>query len=156
MCIRDRYFIFVKTDADNWITEISKDNNTVRSTAALTVSLKPLPDILVKGIQSATANVKPGDSLLISWQVENTGTVPALGGWSERITLVPASGTEMVLVPNSNFAGDLAAKATLSRSEKFKIPEILRFSGSAKIKIELIPSATLIEHASGQANNTAV
>ena len=151
-----QYYIFVKADADNWITELSKDNNTARSSAALTVSLKPLPDILVKGIQTAAINVLPGDSLMVSWQVENAGNVPALGGWAERISLVPASGTELALVPNSNFSGDLAAKATLSRSVKFKIPEILRFSGNAKIKVELIPSVTLIEHASAQANNTAV
>jgi len=151
-----QYYLFVKTDSDNSLSEISKDNNTVRASGTLTVSLKPLPDILVKGIQSSKVNVLPGDSLLINWQVENAGTVPALGGWAERISLVPAGGTELVLVPNSNYNGELAAKATISRSIKFKIPEIVRFSGSAKIKVELVPSVTLVEHTSGLANNTSI
>lgn len=151
-----QYYLFVKTDSDNSVAEISEDNNLVKASNALSVSLKPLPDILVKNILAATANVTPGDSLQISWQVENIGNALASGGWSERITLVPVTGSRLVLEPNSNFSGSLAAAGLVSRSTKFRIPEITRFSGSAKIEVELIPSATLIEHAANLANNKAL
>lgn len=151
-----QYYLFVKTDGDNSVQEISDLNNTLKATNAVTVSLKPLPDILVKNIQPQTASIAPGDSLLINWQVENAGTVPASGGWSERITLVPDNGTPLVLTPNSNYTSDLAAKSTISRSVKFKIPEITRFTGNAKIKIELIPSATLVQQPSALVNDMAI
>lgn len=150
------YHIFVKADYGNTLAEITENNNTVKATNALTVALKSLPDILVNGIQTGATSVLPGDSLLISWNVQNTGSVAAPGGWTERVSLVPVNGLKVTLDAAPGYNGDLAAGATVSRSNKYRIPEIVRFSGSAKVEVELIPSATLVEHTANTANNKAL
>jgi hypothetical protein len=150
------YHLFIKTDYGNSLSEISKDNNLIKAANPVNVTLKALPDILVKDIQGETTNVTPGDSLLINWKVANIGDITASGGWIERVSLIPEKGLKLLLEPNSNYNGDLIAGSIISRSKKFKIPEIVRFSGNAKIEVELIPSSSIQEHAGNLSNNKAV
>ncbi len=149
------YYFIVKTDYNNSVAELSDDNNTGKTTTATHVALKSLPDILVKDIQPEKATINPGDSLTINWKVENASAVAAIGGWAERISLIPVSGLKMTINPAFEYKSTLAAGATISRSHKIKLPEILRFSGEANIEVELIPSAELQEHATNKANNKA-
>ncbi|TNF46251.1 MAG: hypothetical protein EP310_00605, partial [Bacteroidetes bacterium] len=150
------YFFIVKTDYYNSVAEISETNNEKTTSAATAVTLKTLPDILVKNIQAEKVNVNPGDSLTVNWQVENSGGTTAIGGWSERISLIPVSGAKITISPNSEYKDSLLTGNTINRSRKIKIPEITKFSGEASIEIELIPFAQLVEHAANKANNKAV
>ena len=150
----DCYF-FVKTDYYTSVVELLENNNQAKTPNVTTVVLKTLPDILVKDIQAGTAIVNPGDSVLISWKVENTGGTSAIGGWAERITIVPVSGLKIIISPNTENKNPLASATTVNRSRKIKLPEILRFSGDATIEVELIPFPELIEYAANKANNKA-
>jgi uncharacterized repeat protein (TIGR01451 family) len=98
----------------------------------------------------------PGDSVTISWKVDNIGGVTATGGWAERITFVPVSGLKLSIDPNVNYLSPLPALSTINRSRKVKLPEVLRFSGDANIQVELIPFPELQEYAASKANNTAL
>jgi len=149
------YYFFVKTDYYNSVSELLENNNESKTTNATNVALKSLPDILVKDIQAATANVNPGDSLLLSWKVENKGGTTATGGWVEKISLVPVSGLVLSFTPNIEYKLPLAAGSTINRSRKIKLPEILRFSGEATIEVELIPFPELEEYPANKANNKA-
>ena len=150
-----KYYLFASTDIYNELTELSNDNNMLRFADSVKVALKPFPDLKVKDIQAAVPTFTPGDSLQISWKVENIGNADALGGWSERVTLVSPNGRRVALSPYLASSVDLPVGQTQARSYKFKIPEVLRFSGAANIEVVLIPSGTLIEHSGTDANNTA-
>jgi len=149
------YFFFVKTDYHNSVVELLENNNELKSTNAIRVTSKTLPDILVKDIQTGVTNVNPGDSLTINWKVENIGGTTAKGGWTERLTIVPVSGARITISPNTEYSDSLKTRITLNRSRKIKIPEILKFSGNARIEVELIPVPELLEYAANKANNKA-
>ncbi len=150
------YYFLVKTDNTNSVVELS-DNNNLGKTAAVThISLKSLPDIRIKEITAEKVNVNPGDSLTISWKVDNLGGVAATGGWAERITIIPVTGLNLSIDPNVEYTLPLPAGTTINRSRKIKMPDILRFSGDAHIQVELVPYAGLIEYAANKANNTAL
>ncbi|MDP3180837.1 MAG: hypothetical protein Q8M67_03395, partial [Bacteroidota bacterium] len=138
------------------MTELSEDNNTGKTTGTTQVVLKSLPDIRVKDIVAEKATIIPGDSVIISWKVENIGGVTATGGWAERITFVPVTGLKLSIDPNVNYLSPLPALNTINRSRKVKLPEVLRFSGEANIQVELIPFPELQEYASSKANNTGL
>lgn len=150
------YYFFVKTDYYNSVVELLENNNELKSTDATSVTLKTLPDILVKNIQSDVTDINPGDSINVSWVVENIGGTAAKGGWSERISIVPVSGTKITIPVNTDYLDSLANGSSVNRSRKIKIPEILKFSGDAKIEVELIPYPELVEYAANKANNTAL
>jgi len=149
------YFFFVKTDYYNSVPELLENNNELKSTNATAVTLKILPDILVKDIQPGATEMNPGDSLSVTWKVENIGGTTAKGGWTERITIVPVSGPKITISPNTEYRDSLKTGITLNRSRKIKIPEILKFSGNARIEVELIPFPELLEYAANKANNKA-
>ena len=150
-----KYYLFVMADNNNALTELSDNNNMKRFADSVKVALKPFPDIRVKDIQAVGTKLFPGDSLQVNWKVENIGNAAALGGWSERVTLVAASGRHVTLSPYLISSTDLTAGQTINRSSKFKIPTVLQFSGAANIEVELIPSGTLVEHSGTNANNIA-
>ena len=150
------YYFLVKTDNTNSVVELSDNNNLGKTASISHITLKSLPDILVKDIVAEKVNINPGDSLMISWKVENIGGVTAAGGWAERITIVPVTGLNLSIDPNVEYTLPLPAGTTINRSRKIKMPDILRFSGDAHIQVELIPYAELIEYAANKTNNIAL
>ena len=151
-----KYYLFAATDTQNSMAELSDNNNMGRYADSVKVLLKPFPDILVKDIQAVGTRLVPGDSLQVNWNVQNIGNADGPGGWSEQITLVSASGRRVTLSPTLTSSTDLEAGKTQARSYKFKIPEVLRFSGAANIEVQLYPSGTFIEHSGTDANNKAL
>ena len=151
-----KYWIFVRTDIYNELAELSDNNNQRRFADSVMVVLKPFPDIKVKDIYATGTQLIPGDSLEINWKVENIGNADALGGWYERVTLVPTNGQRVALNPYPTSYTDLQMGQARSRSYKFKVPETLRFSGAANIEVVLVPSASLIEFTGSAANNTGL
>ena len=149
------YYFIVKTDNSNSVAELLETNNEGKTAAASTVTLKTLPDILVKDIQPSVTDVNPGDSLTINWKVENIGGTTATGGWAERITIVPISGLKITISPNTENRLPLNSVSTINRTRKIKIPNLPKFSGEAKIEIELFPFPELQEYAASKANNKA-
>lgn len=150
------YYFIVKTDYYNSVAELLDNNNEAKTTNATAVTLKTLPDILVKDIQSGSTNINPGDSVTVSWKVENSGGTTAIGGWAERISIVPVSGTKLTITQNTEYKDTLTSGSTINRSRKIKIPDLPKFSGAANIEVELIPFPALQEYAANKANNTAI
>ncbi len=150
------YYIHVYTDDYSNVTELLENNNTAAGNNTITVAIMPFPDILVKNIHAVENQLIPGDSITIQWQVENIGNTAGLGGWRERVTLVPASGQRVQLSPNPISNTDIEVNETINRSVKFRVPTTLNFSGSAQIEVELLPSTSLVEKSGTQANNKAV
>jgi hypothetical protein len=150
------YYFIISTDNNNNVFELLESNNVARSANATSVSLKPLPDILVKDIQAGISTINPGDSLTINWKVENIGGVPATGGWTERITLIPVSGSGITFDQISEYKTELATGGTVNRTTRIKLPDILKFSGQANIQVELFPATNLLEYPANTANNKAI
>lgn len=150
------YYIHVYTDDYSNVTELLENNNTAAGNNTITVAIMPFPDILVKNIHAVENQLIPGDSITIQWQVENIGNTAGLGGWRERVTLVPASGQRVQLSPNPISNTDIEVNETINRSVKFRVPTTLNFSGSAQIEVELLSSTSLVEKSGTQANNKAV
>jgi hypothetical protein len=81
-------YVFVKTDANNIIQETDENNNELASQNTMLVSLPPYPDITAADIQSLSGNIIPGQMLTVGWNVENIGNASAIGGWSQRISII--------------------------------------------------------------------
>src|SRR5690606_5982027 len=140
----------------NSVAELLDNNNEAKTANATAVTLETLPDILVKDIQSGSTNTNPGDSVTVSWKVENLGGTTANGGWAERISIVPVLGTKLTITQNTEYKDSLTSGSTINRSRKIKIPDLPKFSGAANIGVELIPFPALQEYAANKANNTAI
>lgn len=153
--VSGNFYFIVKTDQSNSVSELLETNNEGKTTSTSTVTLKTLPDILVKDIQSAVTSVNPGDSITINWKVENIGGTTATGGWAERITIVPVSGLKITISPNTEYRLPLNSGTIINQSRKIKIPDLPKFSGDANIEIELFPFPELQEYAANKANNKA-
>jgi len=151
-----KYYIFVRTDVYNELAELNENNNQRRFADSVTVVLKPFPDIKVKDINAVGSQLVPGDSLTVNWKVENIGNANAYGGWTERITLVPENGQRILLNPYPVSYADLLVGQTINRSYRFRIPDVIRFSGNAKIEVSLLPSASLVEFSGTATNNTDI
>ena len=149
------YHIFVKADVYSSIPEADNDNNLNQQLLPLWVKAKPLPDILVENISSGKTSYNPGDTITVTWDVKNIGVADAEGGWTERVSLLSLSGIRVNLTGTPVFSGTLSTNATQARSFDFVIPEILNFSGEAKIEVQLNPSAELIELPGNDVNNAS-
>lgn len=148
-----RYYLFVRADIYNAIPESDNNNNTKRQPDTLVVNLIPLPDVMVKTITANKAVVLPGDSLKVFWNVDNIGDADAIGGWTERVSLISTLGEKVTLSGTPQFTSVLAKGASVARSHHFKLPQIISFSGDVDIWVELVRSSALIEHAGDEANN---
>ncbi|MCA1747353.1 MAG: hypothetical protein LC655_06625, partial [Bacteroidales bacterium] len=85
------YFLIAMADRANSIAESDNSNNVVLSPVPLHVAKKPLPDVQVGGIAANTYSYDPGDTIDVTWRVDNIGDAAASGGWTERVSVVSLS-----------------------------------------------------------------
>ena len=123
--------------------------------SAGSVTIAKSPDLQVSSVRTNVAQVLPGSTLSVSWQVGNIGGLPAKAGWSEQIFLESADGTSKLLGTVYTTDG-LAAGGILSRSADIEIPAVLGIDGSAKVCVRLVADADCGEPSWLQANNVAV
>jgi hypothetical protein len=71
--ITGNYYVFVRTDFGNQLTEFDETNNLTRSETPIFVNLTPPPDLRVLSI-IAPANGFSGEEIEVSWSVKNLGT----------------------------------------------------------------------------------
>ena len=150
------YYIFTATDIYNNVKETNNDNNRGLDAEVLNVTRKALPDIEVAGISADKSSVQPGDSITISWTVENNTGEDAAGGWTEKVSFNTLTGVTVQLSGTPSYANTLNAAGSVVRSTKFKVPNTLPFSGDTYLQVELFPTPQLIEEPGGEANNTLV
>ncbi|MGF1632984.1 MAG: CARDB domain-containing protein [Phycisphaerae bacterium] len=88
------WFVYVQTDADNRQYEFDfEQNNTTRS--AVATQVQPIASPAFFGVTNVVAapseGLLPGQSVYVTWTVENTGGEPITGSWSDAIFLSPTA-----------------------------------------------------------------
>jgi hypothetical protein len=149
------YYLLVQTDRSNSITETGNSNNFVQPPLPLHVGKKPLPDVKVDGITANTYSYDPGDTIDVSWRVDNIGDAAASGGWTEKVSVVSLSGIRQNLSGTPQFTGVLEQGEGVDRSFRFVFPALIGFEGEAHVEVELVPSNELAEYPEDKPNNKA-
>src|SRR5207249_1875465 len=83
----DTHYIIVRTDSDNNVTEDNKLNNV--SNRVIAVQLVPPPDLQVTSVE-APANSFSGQTIPVTWNVQNLGPGPVLpeqSSWVDSVLL---------------------------------------------------------------------
>ena len=145
-------YFFVKVDGTNKIQETNEDNNIVRSVGSMDVTLPPYPDLFVKEVVSMSGNIVPGSALTVGWSVENIGDADAIGGWSQKVSIV--SGVQRLTLGYVQYIDTLVAAGIISQSTIFNMPEYPGIDGNVFLEVELTPYAALVEKPNATANNT--
>lgn len=152
--LQGSYYVFVKTDALDDLQETDENNNTERSPETIIITLHPYPDIWVRNVEAITASIVPDSSFSLGWIVENIGDAAAVGGWSQKISVVSGASRRLLgYVQNSD---PLAESGIMSQSATFQIPKILGLEGDYYLEVELLPNPGLIEIPDGEMNNLAL
>jgi hypothetical protein len=110
------YYLIGTTDRGNRIPETDNNNNNSQQAYPIHVIEKPLPDLKLGGISADRLLYKPGDSIEVSWTVQNIGDATATGGWTERVSVVSLSGIRLILTGTPQYTGVLAKGATINRN----------------------------------------
>jgi len=150
------YHVFVKADIYSSEQETDDNNNSGEALTTLAVKAKPLPDILIETIFADKMSYEPGDTITVSWTVKNAGAADAIGGWSEKISLLSLTGIRVELSGYPAYSGILKKDSTVDRSFIYVVPELPGFAGDANIEVSLFPSGDLIEFPGNDANNTSL
>ena len=80
------FYAFVVTDAGRHIPESDEFNNATQDAAFTQVSLAPPADLVV-GTITLPENGVPGRTATIGFSINNNGTNPAMGSWSDSVYL---------------------------------------------------------------------
>jgi hypothetical protein len=86
--------ITLTTDANNDVVEGfsgSTPENNNATTAAVVSRLRPYPDLVVNGLSVNPTTVLTGQTVTVSWLIENSGTDAVRGAFSDRVRVVNAS-----------------------------------------------------------------
>lgn len=135
--------VLSRTDGTNVMTDFQSGTLKVLGT----------PDLQVENISADKQKVGPGEALVVSWIVNNIGSMPTTAGWSERITLVAADGSYSVLLGTVNYDNTLNAGGVLSRQVEVTLPELVGIGGAAKIQVEVKPYSDAGEPGNVSGNN---
>jgi subtilase family serine protease len=84
--ISGNYYIYVQTDSANAVYETDNNNNVLRSTAAVAVTLSPWADLQVTGVQIADT-AAAAEQLSVSYTGINKGNTATDIAWKDRIYL---------------------------------------------------------------------
>ena len=149
-----RYFI-VQTDADNRVNEGLYENDNIRASAPVTITLTPPPDLQVIAIQ-APSNAVSGTSLNMSWTVTNAGPgVTAETDWADDVYLSPTNkvGTNAVLLGSFPHTGALASGQSYHSSASIPLPSSV--SGSYYLLVQTDSRSNVVEEVFETNNITA-
>ncbi len=128
--------------------------NVATGSTAGRVIITPSPDLTVEAVAADAATLMPGATVGLSWKVSNIGGRSTGGGWSERLSLVTASGASKHIA-TVTYDGTLDAGATVSRTANVRVPDVLGLDGAAMVSVHVVPNANCGEKAAKQGNNTA-
>ncbi|WP_053540396.1 ELWxxDGT repeat protein [Anabaena sp. WA102] len=132
------YYTLVRTDALSYVYEGSLENNNDKATQGTTtgtggettggtsVGVTASPDLVMVSVDAPTTGIG-GQNLTVSWTVRNAGTVETGDrSWYEAFYL----SRDQVFDRNSDiylgyrsYTGNLAAGATYSQTESFRLPQ---------------------------------
>jgi hypothetical protein len=86
----------------------------------------PLPDLATSGVTFSPTGAGPGQSLGVSWVVQNQGNGAAVGSWEDAIYLspTPTLGTSAVLLTTAPRSGGLALNGQYTGSATVSLPAL--------------------------------
>ena len=148
------HYVFVQTDINNKIQETDESNNQLVTEEFIQIILPPYPDLAVSGVQSMKGSIVPGETLSIGWNIENVGDASAIGGWSQRISLV--AGQQRYTLGHVQYNDTLDAGGVITQNSSFLVPEYPGMDGEVFIEVFLTPYPELVETPDGALNNMAL
>jgi len=129
---------------------VSEGGRTANNTLAGAAFTTTHPDLQPLQVVAPTALVS-GQVLTVTWTTSNTGTGPALPGWTETVTLV--QGDTRTVIGTVAQPGPLAAGGTLARRIDYTLP--IPLSGAYQVVVSVDTAGTVAETPAGEANNSA-
>ncbi|MEJ5239195.1 MAG: CARDB domain-containing protein, partial [Limisphaera sp.] len=145
-----QFHLVVWADHTDAVPESNENNN--RASAALSVALPPLPD-LVAGPLLAPTNALPGQTVALVYGVTNAGAAPAGSRWSETVYLATnAAGGGAVELVTWIFTNTLPAGQGLLRTQTVTVPAS-GFAGNLWFVVWIDSREEVLE--SAETNNAA-
>ncbi|MEH2565659.1 CARDB domain-containing protein [Bradyrhizobium sp. AZCC 2289] len=144
------YEIFVVTDADNQVYE---PGNKTNNTAVVPLALVH-PDLAPSGVTVTPDVLNSGESASVSWTVNNVGTGPALGSWTDTLYLSRGN----VVGPNDIKLGDFVHTGQLGSGGSYlqQVNVIMPLGASGSYNILVVTnSASGVHEVGALANNVA-
>jgi subtilase family serine protease len=139
------YFLLMKTDSYNGISESNETNNT--SFAPVFITLTPPPDLQITAYDIPSQGTA-GQPLTVSWTVENKGTGPAryLKGWNDGIFLSSDAILDRgdTCLSSESYADDLGPGANYNASAEVELP--ISASGNYFVLIKTDSGKNVYEH----------
>ena len=131
---------------------IYQHNNSAVS-SGITVTAAPTVDLVMSNVV-APASAAEGTAVDVSWTVTNSGTVDAIGGWSDRLFLRQPGNPAGALVPlgTYRFVNPLASGGQYTRTERVSLPR--EVTGTFELVVETNADRDLFE-GEATANNAA-
>ena len=140
------------TDA---VLSVKSGRNVLTEQSAGEVFVDVSPDITVRNVRAEQSQAAPGQTINVSWMVENIGDRPTADGFQELVYLVNEHETE-VYIGKTVYEENIVARGTVSRSAEFALPSLLGVSGEARVKVKLQPMSYNCEPREYASNNTAL
>ncbi|MFI5379361.1 MAG: CARDB domain-containing protein, partial [Tepidisphaerales bacterium] len=144
-------YIIVVTNANHHQAETDTTNDT--SAAQTNIALPPLPDLAVSNV-SGPPELLAGGTAIVNWTLSNVGNGDFNGTFVEAVFFsTHADGSNPTVLTYLNFAGSLAAGASVAGTSAVTVP--LGSSGTYYFGVHADAFNQVFEHAQ-KANNTAV
>lgn len=140
--------VLARKDGSNALT------GTVRG--KVTVGHLPSPDLTVSDISAMEESFLPGDSINLTWNVNNVGDAATGGGWTEHIYLYDPLTEQDVFMATVYCHDDVNAQATLSRQAKIVVPAVPSTDGNMQLRVTVAPNSQTGEIIAYRGNNTAL
>ncbi len=150
--ISGNYYVYVVADADNMVYEYNSDNdNTLKSTSAVVVSLSASPDLTIP-TATTDATMYAAYSTSISWSVKNQGSATA----ASYINAIYLS-TDNILDSKDELL-DTVKASTLAANQTASLSTTITFDDDVAIGTYYIIISTDYDDAvyeyNGESNNT--
>ena len=141
----------------NAVMSLNTGENVLQETTAGTITVARSTDFTVSNVTVSQTETVPGETIDVSWTVSNIGEVAATGGWHEQVLLVSFDGEEEKLLGTvyNDESALLAPGASVSRTARVKLPQLLGIDGDARVRVRLVPDSGSGERTEAQGNNTA-
>ena len=115
------YYLIVSADDDNTIAESRETNNL--ASRSITLSLPPLPDLAVVGVQSPTQALA-GVAATLLWTTTNAGTAGLTSeAWTESV--VASNAAAVVTLAEFRFTNTIPVGGGMSRTQDVVFPSSL-------------------------------
>ncbi|MCB1121329.1 MAG: hypothetical protein KJT03_07260, partial [Verrucomicrobiae bacterium] len=149
------YTVFVVVDRTNAVHEGDETNNSTSTTFSATTDLPPV-DLVVTSV-TGPANALTGETISVSWTIENQGSnTLTAGAWTDRIylsTTGTVNGSAVLLGPVARSA-TIGSGGSASFSSNFTIPVNLA-AGNFQIVVVADALNTIVEAGAENNNTTA-